>query len=130
MSHNSNEKQKVKEDTMNRFIGTGTLPKAGVINGSGKNVLRFTLATVTSINPKTKKVRVSYVPCVAFRPSEETVKLLTENTDGMLIGLEGRINTSKYESDGKTKYSTDVVVDEKSIQLLDLAKETKEGKLA
>ena len=112
---------------MNKFIGTGTLPKAGVLNGTGKNVLRFTLASVTSINTKTKKARVAYVPCVVFRPSEETVKLLTVNTDRMLIGLEGTVSTSRYESDGKTKYSTDVIVDEKSIQLLDIDAQTGKG---
>ncbi len=105
---------------MNKFIGVGTLPRNGVLNGTGKKVLRFTLATYVGENRKTKKALWSFVPCVVFKPSQETVRLLTENTKGLLIGLEGRVNTSKFESRGVTKYSTEVVVDERSIRPLQI----------
>lgn len=104
---------------MNKFIGVGTLPRNGIVNGSDKKVLRFTLATMVGHNKKTKKDFWSYVPCVVFKPSEATVSLLTEETKGVMIGLEGRVNTSKFEAkDHTTKYSTEVVVDERSIRLL------------
>jgi len=104
---------------MNKFVGVGTLPRNGIVNGSDKKVLRFTLATLVGHNKKTKKDLWSYVPCVVFKPSEATIGLLTADTKGVMIGLEGRVNTSKFEAkDHTTKYSTEVVVDERSIRLL------------
>ena len=103
---------------MNKFVGVGTLPRPGILNGAETKTVRFTLATYLGENKKTRKARWAFVPCVVFKPSEGNVQLLTENWKGSLVGLEGRINTSKYESKGTTKYSTEVVVDEKSIRLL------------
>ncbi len=106
---------------MNRFIGVGTLPRSGTLNGTEKKVLRFTLATQLGQSGKDKKPRRAFVPCVVFKPSEATIGLLTGDPQGVLIGLEGRVNTSKFETrEGQTKYSTEVIVDERSIQLLEL----------
>ena len=106
---------------MNRFTGVGTLPRAAVLNGNEKKVLRFTLRTSLGFNSKTDKDWLAFVPCVVFKPSPTLVQMLTEHFDGMLIGLEGRVNTSKFETkDGQTKYSTEVIVDQGSIQPLDL----------
>ena len=106
---------------MNKFIGVGTLPRNGIVNGSDKKILRFTLATLVGHNKKTKKDMWSYVPCVVFKPAEKTVSLLTEETKGVMIGLEGRVNTSKFETrEGQTKYSTEVIVDERSIRLMQI----------
>jgi len=104
---------------MNKFMGIGTLPRDGKLNGKDKNVLRFTLATPLGKNKKTKKERWAYVPCVVFRPSESTATLLTQNTKGIQIGLQGRVNTSKFESKGQTKYATDVIVDENTIKVVE-----------
>jgi single-strand DNA-binding protein len=106
---------------MNKFIGVGTLPRCGTLNGTEKKVLRFTLATKVGHNGKEKKPRLAFVPCVIFKPSEPAICLLTADPKGLLIGLEGRVNTSKFEArDGQTKYSTEVIVDERSLELLDL----------
>ena len=108
---------------MNRFIGVGSLPRNAVLNGNEKKVLRFTLATRYGQDKKTKKDRCAYVPCVIFRPSENTQNLLVENSKGLLIGLEGRVNTSKFESKGITKYSTEIIVDERSLRILQVVAE-------
>ena len=106
---------------MNKFIGVGTLPRSGTVNGNEKKVLRFTLATKLGHSGKDKKPRNAFVPCVVFSPSEPAISLLTGDPLGVLIGLEGRVNTSKFETkEGQTKYSTEVIVDERSLQLLDL----------
>jgi single-stranded DNA-binding protein len=104
---------------MNKFTGVGTLPRNAVVHGSNRKVLRFTLATVVGHNRKKEKDILSYVPCVVFRPSEAIISLLAEDAQGLMIGVEGRVNTSRYESNGKTKYSTEVVVNEDNIQLLE-----------
>jgi len=103
---------------MNKFIGVGSLPRNAVLNGNEKKVLRFTLATQNGRNRKNGKSRFSFVPCIVFRPSENTQKLLIENGKGLPIRLEGRVHTSKFESKGMTKYSTEVIVNENSIQTL------------
>jgi len=115
---------------MNKFIGVGSLPRNAVLNGTEKKVLRFTLATRCGQNKKTKKDIWAFVPCVIFRPSENMQKLLMENSKGLLIGLEGRVNTSKFESKGITKYSTEVIADERSLRILQavVTSETANGK--
>ena len=106
---------------MNRFIGAGTLPRAATLNGGEKKVLRFTLRTCLGYNSKTEKERLAFVPCVVFKPSQTLVEMLTEHFNGMVIGMEGRVNTSKFETkDGQTKYSTEVIVDQGSIEPLDM----------
>ena len=104
---------------MNRFMGIGTLPREAQLKGDNQNVLRFTLATPLARSPVTKKERWAFVPCVIFRPSEETVRLLTKNTKGLQIGLQGQVNTSKYITKGQTKYSTDIIVDERTIKVVE-----------
>ena len=104
---------------MNRFMGIGTLPRDGRLNGKEQNVLHFTLTTPLGKNRKTKKERWAFVPCVVFSPSKETVRLLTENTKNLQIGLQGKVSTSRFESKGQTKYSTDVIVDESTIKVVE-----------
>jgi len=106
------------------------LPRNAILNGNEKKVLRFTLATRYGTNKKTRKDFWAYVPCVIFRPSENTRNLLMENSKGLLIGLEGRVNTSKFESKGITKYSTEVIADERSLRILEVlvGPETANGK--
>ena len=104
---------------MNKFMGIGTLSRDGRLNGKDKNVVRFTLATPLGKNKKTKKERFAYVPCVVFRPSEDIVRMLTENTKNLQIGLQGKVNTSRFESKGQTKYATDVIVDENTIKVVE-----------
>lgn len=97
------------------------MPRSGTLNGTEKNVLRFTLATKLGQSEKDKKPRQAFVPCVVFKPSETASSLLTGDPKGLLIGLEGRVNTSKFETrEGQTKYSTEVIVDERSIEVLEL----------
>ena len=105
---------------MNRFVGVGMLAKDGVLNGADRQVLKFTLVTYMGQSKKTGNPRLSYVPCVVFGPSAETVKLLTAGTKGIMISLEGRVNTSQFQMRGETRYSTEVVVDEWSIRLIDV----------
>ncbi len=106
---------------MNKFIGAGTLPRSGTLSGNEKKVLRLTLATRLPQSGKSGDTRMAYVPCIVFKPSEHTVTLLTGNTEGLVIGLEGRVTTSKFETrNGETRYSTEVIVDERTIERLDL----------
>jgi single-stranded DNA-binding protein len=97
---------------MNKFTGVGRLPRAAVLNGEEKKVLKFTLATVYGHNSKTNKDLLAYVPCVLFQPPEELKQVLMESWKDVTIEVEGHVATSKFETkEGETKYSTEVVVD-------------------
>jgi single-stranded DNA-binding protein len=97
---------------MNKFTAVGRLPRAAILNGGEKKVLRFTLATVYGFSRKTNKNLVAYVPCVLFQPPEELKQVLMENWKDTTIEVEGHVATSKFETkDHETKYSTEVVVD-------------------
>lgn len=110
-----------RSQIMNRWTGVGTLPRAAVLSGKDKNVLKFTLCTVLGFNEKTKKERLAFVPCTVFRPGKALIQMLTEYHKGMVISIEGHIGTSKYQGrDGKTRYSTNVVVDPFSVNPVDL----------
>lgn len=105
---------------MNRFVGVGVLTKDAVLNGAERNVMKFTLETYLGQSKKTGNPRKSYVPCVIFNPSADMVKLLGSGTRGCMFGLEGRVNTFTFEANGEKRYSTEVVVDEWSLRLLDV----------
>ena len=104
---------------MNKFIGIGTLPRNGRLNGSEKKVLYFTLATPLPPWGKDNKPHTAFVPCVVFKPSDATISLINGIPKGVSLGLKGRVNTSKFEAkDGKTRYQTEIIVDERSLVLL------------
>lgn len=108
--------RKYRRQKMNRWTGVGTLPRAAVLSGNNKKVLKFTLCTILGFNNKTRKARRAYVPCAVFGPNKSLIQMLTEHHNGMLISAEGRIGTSKYQTqDGQTRYTTQVVVDPASI---------------
>lgn len=104
---------------MNKFIGVGTLPRCGTLNGNEKKVLHFTLATRLPPWSKDNKPRTAFVPCVVFKPSQATIALITGVPKGVLLGIEGHVNTSKFETkDGQTRYQTEVIVNERTLVVL------------
>jgi single-stranded DNA-binding protein len=110
-------KQERTVRNMNRFVGVGRLPRNAVEVGKQKKVLRFTLATPNGQGRK--GTYWAYVPCVVFKPSEELAARLALNGKGMVLALEGRVNTSRFEAKGQTRYSTEVIVEERSIHMVD-----------
>ena len=112
---------------MNRFIGSGTLPRAAKVNGNGKKAVKFTLAACYGYNSQTKRDLIAYVPCVVFEPASDIEKLLTEDWRGTFIEVEGHVSTSKFEANGETKYSTEVIVNRSGIRMVD---EYKRGRFA
>lgn len=103
---------------MNRFIGSGTLPRAAKVNGTEKKAVKFTLAACYGHNPTTKRDLIAYVPCVVFEPAPDIEKLLTQDWRGTFFEVEGHVTTSKFEANGETKYSTEVVVNRGGVRLL------------
>jgi uncharacterized protein YxjI len=97
---------------MNVFIGSGEVTKVNLLNG-GK-ILKFILAT-QHIDAKQKQV-VENVPCIIFNPDKETQNLLSEN---QVVELQGRVRTFSFEVAGEKNYKTEVLVNQRSLKILD-----------
>ena len=97
---------------MNQFTGIGRLTKDVQIRqtSSGKSVGSFTVA-VNGFNDHTDFIR-----CQAWDKTADNLARFTHK--GSQVGITGRINTGSYQDrDGKTVYTTDVVVN--NFDLLD-----------
>ena len=96
---------------MNVFIGSGKLVRNAVVNGTASKAMKFTIAT--GCNSK-----VEFVPCVLFNPPKELEILLTQKGKGILVEIQGRVSTSKFEVKGEVKYSTQVIVDKGNLNIV------------
>jgi single-stranded DNA-binding protein len=85
-----------------------------VVNGD--KILRFAIVAKHGYSKKKGETLTEYIPCCLFSPSEKVRALLEK--EGLFLELRGRISSSKYEKDGETKYSTQVIVDPASLNLI------------
>ena len=87
--------------------------------GSGKSVLKFRVA----VNRKFNKDEADFINCIAW---DKTADFMSNYLNkGSLVSIEGRIETGNYkDKDGKTIYTTDVVVDR--LQALESRKQREE----
>lgn len=99
---------------MNRTILTGRATNNMELFGSDKNVGRVTIA-VNGLN----REDTNFIPVVCFgKTAENGNKYIYK---GMMIAVEGRLNQSSYEKDGKKYSSIEVIADR--IEYLDKIKE-------
>lgn len=94
---------------MNKWIGCGRLTKDPVVKYNNDNaVARFNLAVNRRFS---KDGEADFISCVAFGKQGEFVEKYARK--GMKFDIVGRIQTGNYkDKDGKTVYTTDVVVEE------------------
>lgn len=87
---------------MNKVILMGNLTRdVKQFKSESGEVARYTLA-VDGANG------TDFINCVAFgKAAEWAVRFLAK---GKKVLVEGRLSTGKYEKDGETRYTTDVVV--------------------
>lgn len=89
---------------MNQVILIGRLTKDPEVRQTqaGSEIAKYTLA-VDRFGDGT-----DFINCTAFgKTAEFAEKYLTK---GMKVAVSGRIQTGKYEKDGRTVYTTDVIV--------------------
>ena len=103
---------------MNVFIGSGRLVKDAIVHGAENKALKFTIAAKYGYDKEAQKERVEFLPCVIFNPSEALEEHLVKKGKGLFVEFQGRVATSKFESDGATKYSTEVVVSTASFNIV------------
>lgn len=93
---------------MNKFIGIGRLtakPELQYTPSTQTAVTHFTVA----INRQSKEGGADFIRVTAFGRQAETICRYMDK--GRQIAIDGRIQTGSYkDKDGKTVYTTDVVV--------------------
>ena len=99
---------------MNVFIGTGEVTNVNLLTGERK-MLKFTLAILGNNSDQTKE-RIDYVPCIIYNPTEEVKRLLIQ---GRKLELQGRVQTYSFEIAGETTSKTQVVINQRSLKILD-----------
>ena len=95
---------------MNLVILTGRLTKDSELKytSNKKEVVKNTIAV------RRDKTNSDFISFTAFG---NTAKILNQYTSkGSMISIKGEIRTGKYEKDGETKYSQDILVS--SLELL------------
>ena len=98
---------------MNSVILIGRLTRDPDVRYGGQSqsaVARFTLAVDRGGRDKNGEDRgADFISCVCFGKTAELVEKYIGK--GRQICVQGRIQTGKYEKDGRTVYTTDVVAD-------------------
>ena len=104
---------------INRVVLVGRLTKDVEVRKtqSGLSVASFTLACDRRFSSNNQSQQTAdFINCVAWRQSADF--LGSYGRKGMLVGLDGRIQTRNYDGqDGRKVYVTEVVAD--SVQLLE-----------
>lgn len=95
---------------MNIVTLIGRLTKAPEVRYTNdqKAVASFTVAV--DRYSKDKEKSADFIRCKAFGKTAELIERFCDK--GKMVGIRGRIQTGSYESNGETKYTTDVMVDE------------------
>lgn len=102
---------------MNRVVLVGRLTKDPDlrITPSGVPVATFTLAVNRSFTNNQGEREADFINCVVWRkPAENVANFLKK---GSLAGVDGKLQTRFYESDGKKVYVTEVLAE--SVQFLE-----------
>lgn len=73
-------------------------------------IARYTLAVRRKFKNADGEYDTDWINCVAFGASGEFAEKYFKK--GMLVGVSGRIQTGSYEKDGRTVYTTDIVVED------------------
>ena len=76
---------------------------------SGVSVVNFTLAVNRTFTDQSGERQADFINCVVWRNQADN--LARYMRQGSLIGVEGRIQTSSFESEQGTRYVTEVLAD-------------------
>lgn len=105
---------------MNSFIGIGNLTKEPEIRYTNNNLK---VATITiAIN---RKEEADFIDCVAFDKKADIIEQYLHK--GNKVAIEGRLQTSMYEKDGKKNKSMNILIN--NIEFLNINKVVEEDKI-
>lgn len=102
---------------MNRVILVGRITKDPELKKTAQDisVINFTIAVNRNYTDQQGEKQADFISCVVWRKQAENVAKYVSK--GMLLGVEGRIQTRQYESETGMKYITEVLCD--SVQFLE-----------
>lgn len=100
-----------KVDLIGRLTRNPEVRYSNGQDGTQLAIARFTLAINRGTKGQDGQPQADFISCVAFgRPAENAEKYLTQ---GLRIGVSGRLQTGSYTNkDGVKVYTTDVIVTE------------------
>lgn len=104
---------------MNVCILSGRVLKNASVKGSEPKTLSFILESRYGYNENEKKDRLAYVPCILFKPDPAVEELLTTQGEGLFVELEGRLSGSLPDANGSRRFSTEVIVKNKTLTVLE-----------
>ena len=103
----------MKMASLNKFIGIGNVTKKPELRymPNGEAVCNFAIACNETWKDKAgeKKEKVEFINIVAYRKLAEIIGEYVKK--GAAIYIEGRLQTRKWEKDGVTRYSTEIIGD-------------------
>ena len=112
---------------MNKVILVGRITKDPELRSlsSGSSVVNFTIAVNRPVAQNTDQnaSTADFINCVIWNKQAENLAKYVKQ--GSLIGVEGRIQTRSYESNGTTRYITEVLCD--NVQFLETKKDGTNG---
>ena len=96
---------------MNKVFLIGRLTKDIELrkSASGMSYARFSLAVNRRRSNNNEQASADFINCVVWDKRAETMEQYLGK--GSQIAIEGRIQTGRYEKDGQSVFTTDVVVD-------------------
>ena len=96
---------------MNKVILVGNLARDPELRQTPNGIptARFTVA-VSRRYQRDGQTQADFISCVAWRNTAEFVAKYFAK--GRMMGVVGSLQTGRYEKDGQTHYTTDVLVDE------------------
>lgn len=97
---------------MNKVLLLGRLAKEPELRytQSGTAVVSFTLAVNRRFANQNGEREADFINCVAWQKAAEFVANYFHK--GQMMALEGRLQVSNYEKDGKKQWKTDVVAEQ------------------
>ena len=95
---------------INRVVLVGRLTKDADIKKTGSGIAMATFTPACDrMKKKDEEKQADFIRCIAWRQSAEYMEKYSGK--GMVIAVDGRLQTGSYEKNGQTHYTTDVVCD-------------------
>ena len=110
---------------INNVVLVGRLTKRPELKftTNGTKYTQFRVATQRNFKNKSGEYEADFINCIMWRTAAENFVKFTDK--GSLVGIEGRIQTRRYDKDGRTVYITEVLAE--GFSLLE-TKETTEAR--
>lgn len=109
---------------INRAVLVGRLTKDVEVRKtqSGLSLASFTVACDRPKKRDEQESQADFIRCVAWKQTADFIGQYGKR--GMVVGVDGRIQTGSYQKDGITFYTTDIMCD--TVRILESKKSTSE----